>query len=159
MGKSLPQQIIGSFEDIGKDVVSETVKLPSDIAERALESLGAKSGPKNNQQKFQSGSDEKKSPVADDFDRFSLEHRQEIRKVIARNALTALATRTKTHEPSVWERINQEAEEKKETEKHQKHAARKTLLPDIRGKRARGDLYGLAAKRHGSEIGKNARQD
>ena len=40
------KQIIGSFEEIGKDVVREVAKAPTDIAGKALESLGTSSGQK-----------------------------------------------------------------------------------------------------------------
>ncbi|MBI3956173.1 hypothetical protein HY339_02860 [Candidatus Gottesmanbacteria bacterium] len=133
-----PGSMIGAFTDelgeLGKQIVRETVKVPKDIAGKALESLGASSGQKSQQQ---TGS------VTD-----------------ARAALAQLAgIKPKQKEPSVWEKIQAEAREKKELSKQQQQQAATQQLPVVKSKRPRGDLYGLKAKKASGEVGKNVRQD
>lgn len=78
----------------------------------------------------------------------------------ARAALTQLAGGTpKPKEPSVWEKMQAEAQEKKELAKRQQKQAAAQALPVVQYKRPRGDPYGIKAKKFGGEAGKNARQD
>ena len=129
--------MIGAFTDelgdLGKQIVRETVKVPKDIAGKALESLGTSGGQKQKQQTVATPPD-------------------------ARAALAEIAgIKPKQKEPTVWEKIQAEAEQKKELGKQQQTAAQ--ALPAVKSKRPRGDLYGMKAKKAGSEVGKNVRQD
>lgn len=133
-----PGTILGAFTDelgdLGKNIVREAVSVPKDIAGKALESLGASTGQKS----------QKQTVAATD----------------ARETLAQLAGgKPKQKEPSVWEKIQAEAEQKKELGKHQQQQAAAQTLPVVKSKRPRGDLYGLKAKKAGSEVGKNVRQD
>ena len=132
-----PGSMIGAFTDelgdLGKQIVRETVKVPKDIAGKALESLGTSGGQKQKQQ------------TATTTD--------------ARAALAEIAgIKPKQKEPTVWEKIQAEAEQKKELGKQQQQTAAQAL-PAVKSKRPRGDLYGMKAKKAGSEVGKNVRQD
>lgn len=148
-----PGTIIGSFTDelgeLGKQIVRETVKVPKDIAGKALESLGASSGQKQPQQTTPSA-DTPKKEVSE----------QQVKASVAREALAQIAgVKPKQKEPSVWEKIQAEAEQKKELAKQQQQQASAQQLPHVKSKRRRGDLYGIQAKKAGGEIGKNVRQD
>lgn len=148
-----PGTIIGAFTDelgdLGKQIVRETIKVPKDIAGKALESLGTSSGQKQQQQAASTTDASKKEP--DD---------QKIKASIARAALSQIAgIKPKQKEPSVWEKIQAEAEQKKELGKQQQQQAAAQQLPVVKSKRPRGDLYGLKAKKASGEVGKNVRQD
>jgi len=138
-----PGTILGSFTDelgdLGKNIVREVVAVPKDIAGKALESLGASTGKKPGQQTATS---------------------QKVNASIAREALAQLAGgKPKQKEPTVWEKIQAEAEQKKELGKQQQQQAAAQALPAVKSKRPRGDLYGLKAKKASGEVGKNVRQD
>lgn len=121
--------ILGSFEDIGKDIVGEAVKAPTDIAGKILESLTGSTSAKGAQ----------------------------INKSIARAALQQLAT-PKQQEPSVFEKQTQEQKEKKEVEKKQQKKVAMQELRKMSSKKRRGDLYGIQGKTS-SEKSRNVRQD
>ncbi|KKS78495.1 MAG: hypothetical protein UV52_C0039G0001, partial [Parcubacteria group bacterium GW2011_GWD1_42_9] len=54
MKQAVPRPpIIGSFEDIGKDVAREVTKAPTDIGEKILESLTGSTGTSKQQNKPQ----------------------------------------------------------------------------------------------------------
>lgn len=162
-----PGTIIGSFTDelgeLGKQIVRETVKVPKDIAGKALESLGASSGTKQGQRNPPAGGQvqqDQKTGEKGPLDQLGAVKEQQAKQAIARAALAQLAGVTpKQKEPSVWEKIQAEAEQKKELSKQQQQQTAARALPIIKSKRPRGDLYGLKAKKAGSEVGKNVRQD
>jgi hypothetical protein len=133
------KQIIGSFEDIGKDVVREAIKVPKDIAGKALESLGTST------QKSQIPKTPQSPPIP----------QQSPRRWLAELAGSA----NKQKEPTVQERHVQEDREKNEKETKQAVTAQK-MAPIITGssKPKRGNLYGIKQKAS-SEMSKNVRQD
>jgi len=133
------KKIIGSFEDIGKDVAREVAKVPTDIAGKALESLGTHT------QKSQSP----KIPQSPQIPQRS-----------SREWLAELAGKNKKQpEPTVQERLEKEREEKNEKERKQvAKAAQMAPLPPMSQKAKPGDLYGIKQKTS-SEISKNVRQD
>ena len=144
------KQIIGSFEDIGKDIIREAASVPKDIAGKALESLGTSSGQKT------------QKPVTNGpWYQFDALPDKDIKKKMARNALQALLARlaSKPKEPTVWEKIQQETEQKKQLQQQQQVQANASQLTKTASKRPRGDLYGVGVKKLGSEVGKNVRQD
>ena len=148
-----PGTIIGAFTDelgdLGKNIVREAIAVPKDIAGKALESLGVSSGQKQ-QQPTGTAADAPKKESGE----------QKIKASVAREALAQIAgVKPKQKEPSVWEKIQVEAEQKKELSKHQQQQASAQALPAVKSKRPRGDLYGMKAKKAGSEVGKNVRQD
>lgn len=150
-----PGSMIGAFTDelgeLGKQIVKETVSVPKDIVGKALESLGASTGQKSQKQTVATTtSDAPKKETGE----------PQIKASVARVALAQLAGgKPKQKEPSVWEKIQAEAEQKKELAKQQQQQAAAQSLPTIKSKRPRGDLYGMKAKKAGSEVGKNVRQD
>ncbi len=145
------KQIIGSFEDIGKGVVSEAIKVPVDIAGKAMESLGASSTPQQSGAGPQAQSEAPRPKDAwDTFDTAGANA-----KAFARRALEAFRKRPVKKEPSVWERMNEETEKKKEFTLSQQQQAAASQLPKMSAKRPPGDLYGVKAKTLGGEIGKN----
>lgn len=153
--------MIGAFTDelgdLGKQIVRETASVPKDIAGKALESLGVSSGQKPKQQTASTPDASKKeqSPL----DQLQAAKDSKAKQAIARAALAEIAGVTpKKKEPSVWEKIQAEAEQKKELAKQQQQAAAQQLAPAT-SKRRRGDLYGMKAKKNTTEVGKNVRQD
>lgn len=148
-----PGTMLGAFSDelgdLGKNIVREAVAVPKDVVGTALESLGVSGGQKQKQQTTATPDDTKKEPSE-----------PQIKASIARVALQELAGgKPKQKEPSVWEKIQAEAEQKKELGKKQQQQAAAQQLPVVKSKRPRGDLYGMKAKKVGSEVGKNVRQD
>jgi len=142
--------ILGSFEDIGKDVVSETAKIPTDIGGKILESLTGSTGSKgqqNQQQQKQAGALGKIEETND----------QQVKKSIARAALAQLAT-PKQQEPTPYEQREKEDREKKEFEKREKEKIAMQELPRMSSKKRRGDMYGIQGKAS-SEKSRNVRQD
>lgn len=150
------KQIIGSFEDIGKDIVREVTNVPKDIAGNALESLGTTSG---KQQKNPSPTTTQKPPEAGPVSELDRTKDQKMREAIARAALEQFAGKPKPKEPSVWDRREQEDKEKKD-QAAQQAAAQKLAAPvATSSKRPKGDLYGMKAKKASAEMSRNVRQD
>lgn len=137
------KQIIGSFEDIGKDIAREAVKVPKDIVGKALESLGTRSQ-KNPQQAHVPP---KRSEDA---------AQEKVSKATARAALQNIAGPQKPKEPTVQERFAKEEQEKKE--KRAKEMPKMAPLAHVPSKPKRGNLYGIKQKAS-SEASKNVRQD
>ncbi len=157
MTPNLPKQIWGSFEDIGKDVVGEIAKIPTDIAGKALESLGTSSGTKSQQGAKSTARSTVKEPSA--LDKLSNENDKQTKERLARAALEYVASGQvkKPKEPSIWERIQMEAEQKRDQQSQQRTAARNQMASP-RPKRKRGDLFGAQAKQAATEK-KAIRQD
>lgn len=151
----ISRQIIGSFEDIGKDIVQETAQVPKDIAGAALESLGASSGKKttNSTQQQTSQTTKQQGPLA----QMEQTNDEAIKKSIARAALAQLAGPKNEAEPSIWDQKLREEAQAKQMEEQKKKAAL-GALPVIKGKAKRGNLYGVKQKAS-SEMSKNVRQD
>lgn len=143
--------ILGSFEDIGKDVVSEAAKVPADIGGKILESLTGTTGSKGQQSQQQ-----QKQPEGA-LGKIEQTNDQQIKKSIARAALQQLAT-PKQQEQTPFEQQQKEQEQKKEMEKKQQEKAAMQELPRMSAKKRRGDLYGIKGK-SSTEMSKNVRQD
>lgn len=153
------QQLGESFEDLGKDIVRETVQAPKDIVGTALESLGgskAKSGKQGAQTTAAAPATGTEKPTVEAFGKTD---NDQIKREIARRALEELSGKTSAHkEPTVWERIQKEEEEKKNIKKQKADAASKQLQPSS-SKRKRGDLYGMKAKKNSAEMSRNVKSD
>jgi hypothetical protein len=147
MPQGITRQIIGSFEDIGRDVLKQTAQVPKDILGKAIESIGTSSSKQG--QSFGTTQDQQTGKPKEG----ALGQ-----KAIARSALEQLAGKVKQKEPSVWEKIQMELEQKKDAQKQQTQQAGQQL-PSGKGKRPRGDLYGLKAKKASAEMSRNIRQD
>lgn len=143
---AVAKQIIGSFEDIGKDIARETAKVPADVVGKALESLGTSS------QKGQKG-----TPVPS---KKPEETKQPEKPLPPRQWLAELAGSAKKHkEPTVQEKLEKEKQEKNKKEAQQVGVAQKMApLAPVPTKPKRGDLYGIKQKRTATE-NKNVRQD
>ena len=155
-----PGNIIGELSELGKQIGTEAAKVPTDLTGKALESLGMSSGKKGQQASAANTShpqhEQSGTPTA--WQSIDNEQDVQIRKSIARAALEELIhPKPKQREPSIWERIQMEEKQKKEMSA--KQAASQSNLPMPSGKKARGDLYGVKAKRQGSELGKNVKHD
>jgi hypothetical protein len=150
------KQIIGSFEDIGKDIAHEVAKVPVDIAGKALESLGTSSqkGQKGNQMNPTGDATKKPEGALAQLDQTT---DQKIKQSIAREALAQLAGNQKQKEPTVQERLAQEEAQKKEALKKQQ-STQMTPLAAVSSKPKRGNLYGAKQKKTAIE-NKAARQD
>lgn len=160
MPQGITRQIIGSFEDIGKDVLKQTAQVPKDIVGKALESLGTSGGQKQGQQgAVNSGNPaDSRNLESGALGQLDQAKDEKTKKAIARSALEQLAGKPQQKEPSVWEKIQQEMEQKKQLQKQQTQQASQQL-PSGKGKRPRGDLYGLKAKKASAEMSRNVRQD
>jgi hypothetical protein len=153
------KQIIGSFEDIGKDIVREAVQAPKDIVGKALESLGTSSqkGQKGNTITPGTTVTKQQEGALGDLDQVK---DQQARQAIAREALAQIAGHSaKNKVPSVQEIHEKEKREKEEHEAKQSGTAQK-MAPLVTGssKPKRGNLYGVKQK-SSSEMSKNVRQD
>ncbi len=132
------KQIIGSFEDIGKGIATESIKAVTDVTGKALESLGT---PKGKQQKPKNDEEDKK-----------------VDKVTARSALEYLAS-PKPKEPTVYEKNQKELEERNQLIQKQKEEKAKLELKEPTLTPKRGNLLGLTKQKAGSETSKNVRGD
>lgn len=157
MNTGLPKQIIGSFEDIGKDVLSQTANVPKDVVGKALESLTGQGGKKQGQGKQVGQPKRDEQGPLQEFDKAP---DMGMKKVIARAALEWLSgKRPPKKEESIWEKQQKEKQEKEQMAKAQAEIQRKQELPKMSQKRKSGDLYGLKAKTSSTEVGRNVRQD
>lgn len=155
----IPGQIIGELGELGKKVGGEAAKVPTDIAGKALESLGVTSGKKQQTNPLVKPQGEN-APAEEKgaWEKIDTETDEKIKRAIAREALAQLARRAQTKEPSVWERRQQEEKEKEENKvKQAAEAVQMAPIAVPKGKR-RGDFYGLGAKQS-SEKSRNVRQD
>lgn len=155
---NVAKQIIGSFEDIGKDIAREAVKVPKDIVGKALESLGTSSqkGQKGNPM----GAQSKVKPHEGALGELEQTKDVKVKQQIAREALAQIAGNPKKQkEPTVAEIHEKEKQEKNEKEAKQNATAQK-MAPIASGgsKPKRGNLYGVKQK-SSSEMSKNVRQD
>jgi hypothetical protein len=150
---NIPGQIIGELSEIGKQVGGEVAQIPKDIAGIAMESLGAK-GSSKTQSQAQPG----KPNTA--WEQIDVEQDKNIKRQMARRALEELTkgAARRPKEPSIWERLQMEADEKKKQEVQAQQTAAKQQLSTPTSKRPRGDLYGAKAKQTATE-NRNVRQD
>ena len=155
---SIPGQIFESIEELGKAVATETVKVPKEIAGKALESLGTSQSQGGKSQQT-SAQPSEKSRTQDAWDTFDQAGDTKVKKAIAREALAALLRRSPQKESSVWERAQKEAEDAKKIESAKKGHISSQVLPQTSQKRPRGDLYGIKTKRAAAEMSRNVRQD
>lgn len=158
--QSFRQPIIGSFEDIGKDVARETANVPKDIAGKIIESLGGGSTGKNQQTPitphvFSEGQkqDGALGTMAETKD-------VQVKRAVARAALEQLAGKSSMEKapPSVHEEQQREDTMKKEQKKQDTARAQMAELPRMSSKKRRGDMYGIKGK-SSTEMSKNVRQD
>lgn len=149
--------MIGSFEDIGKDIISNISKLPGDIAGSALESVVGGTGPKPPTPASQPVPEGVSKGPQDAWDVIDQSSGKSAKQAIARSALQALTNRQKKKEPTVWEKIQQEMEQKKQQQNQQKQADSQQLKMPT-SKRSAGDLYGVQAKKTAAE-NRSKRQD
>lgn len=152
-------QITEELGELGKTVVGEAAKAPSDIAGKALESMGSSSWKKQGHQAIRCTPGESKSLGA--LGHLETTDDENVKNAIARAALEELAglRKTKPKEPSVWERIQKEEGEKKELAAQKAKAAAYQKLPQGGSMRPKGDLYGIKVKRGSAEMSRNVRQD
>lgn len=154
--KSFPKQIIGSFEDIGKDVLKQTAQIPKDIAGKSLETFVGQYASGNSPRPFVEQTNRPPTPL-DDIDKVG---DLSTKRSMARNVLEYLAAQTpKPKELSVWERLQKEMKEKKDFERQQAVQISRQELPKTGFKRSAGDLYGRKAKIGAAEKGRNIRSD
>ena len=156
--------MLGAFTDelgdLGKNIVREAVAVPKDIVGKAMESLGVSSGKKPQQQTNSGNPKDSRNLDKGPVDQLNAAKDQQAKQAVARAALAQLAGGTQRQkEPTVWEKAQQEAEQKKELAKQQQKQATTKQLPVIQSKRKRGDLYGMKAKKNTTEVGRNVRQD
>jgi len=152
--------MLGSFEDIGRDVAREVVKAPTDIGEKVLESLVGGSSTKGQKQVTPSSGESARKGQKQDGALGAMEETSDmkVKKAIARAALEQLAGHTEQKPLSVFEEKKKEDQEKKNLEQAQAKKAALTEVPKVSTKKRRGDLYGIKGK-SSTEMSKNVRQD
>lgn len=152
-------QIIGEFGELGKQVGSEVVKTPKEIAGKALESLGASAkGVKGQMTTSPTKSPETLSGKPTPLDEFAQAKDAKTKQTIARRALEYLAGGGKQPEPSVRDRLEREEAEKKTLEEKKANESEMAPLPVSSSRRKRGDLFGISGKAS-MEKSRNVRQD
>ena len=150
--------IIGSFEDIGKDVVHEIAKAPTDIAGKVLESLTGGSSVKGQKQAASGAGDAGTKKPDGALGAMEQTDDKNVKKAIARAALEQLAGRQEQKPSSVFEEKQKEEQQKKQMEQEQAKKAAFAEMPKMSSKKRRGDLYGIKGK-SSTEMSKNVRQD
>jgi len=156
-----PSPIIGSFEDIGSDVIRETKQVATDVGGKILESLtgagsSAKGKPTGQFGPGEGGGMSKKQDGA--LGAMEETKDMDVKRAIARAALQQLAGGDVKEEPSVWEEKQREEKEQQAARKNLAQKQALSELPVIKTKKRRGDLYGIKGK-SSSEMSKNVRQD
>lgn len=151
--KNAVKQIIGSFEDIGKDIARETIKAPVDIAGKAMESMGASSQGQKGQTKPTA-----QVPTGGAIGEMDKTNDMNAKRNFARQALAQFAG-PRQRQPSVHERFEQEKRQKEEAFKQQQSAAKKNELKPMSFKAKRGNLHGKGGQKANTEMSKNTRQD
>jgi hypothetical protein len=154
----IAKQIIGSFETIAENVGQEVAKVPGDLVGKALETLGTPSS-KPKQQVQAAANPQAVKSNKDSWDTIDAQKDTQTKQAVARQALSALLARKNQKEPSVWERLQQEAEQKKDMKAKQQAQANASALPTIVSKKSRGEKFGMKAKQNPGEIGKNVKSD
>jgi len=152
----IPKQIIGSFEDLGKEIVKETVKAPVDIVGAMIEGGNTgKSGGKNSKptQKPKVLNPDKDSSLG----QLETSNDTAVKKQIARAALEQLSQKTRK-EPTIWDEKQKEETEKEKVEKERKELESKQL-PNMSQKQKRGNLYGVKQKQSPTEKMVNVKTD
>lgn len=152
---SLP--ILGSFEDIARDVKNEAVQAPKDMVGSALESVGLGTGGKQKQQTPTPGATQDPSSAWQQIDS---QNEEKNKLIIARKALEELTQPTpKQKEPTIWEQLQQEEKEKKEFEKKQQEQEEQIVVLPGSGTRKVPGLKSSIQSKQSSELGKNTRSD
>ncbi len=150
--------MLGSFEDIGKDVVKQTVQAPVDIAGKVLESLTGGSSVKGQKQAQQISTESHTQKPDGALGQMEETNDIKVKKAIARAALEQLAGHTEQKPSSVFEEKKKEEQQKKQAEEEQAKKAALAEVPKMSSKKRRGDLYGIKGK-SSTEMSKNVRQD
>jgi len=150
--------IIGSFEDIGKDVAHEVAKAPVDIAGKILESLTGGSSVKGQKQTPATGGESQTKKPDGALGAMEQTDDMKVKKAIARAALEQLAGHAEQKPSSVFEEKQKEEQQKKQAEQEQAKKSAFAEMPKMSSKKRRGDLYGIKGK-SSTEMSKNVRQD
>jgi len=158
MSDSVGGQIISELGNIAKDIGVQTAKVPGDIAGKAIESMGASGSGKQTGKTVRASVSENGKP-ATAWEKITQEKDQNIKRHIARKALEELSggQLRRPKEPSIWERLQAEQEQKKRNDEMNKAALSSQLRVPV-SKRPRGDFYGTHAKQTATE-NRNVRQD
>jgi len=142
--------------ELGKKVVTETAKVPVDIAAGVFE----KGGPTGTQRGAQppaeeGGQPKEKTPL----DTLVQAETEEKKRAFARSALAYLAGRTKKPpEPSVYERMQRERKERERRKEEQAARIAFQTLPNTGSKPKPGAAF-IARQQAGSETKVNVRQE
>jgi len=153
---SVTRAIIGSFEDIGKSIVEETVKVPTQVVDTALESMGMSSAKKIGQSRSNAfqvayGEGKPRDPNSP-LEKIATSTDDQTKQIIARAALAQLSGRRQaTEEPSIFEIKNREEKVTEDTTIEQIKKAQASILPKTGSKRPPGDFYGARAKQTATE--------
>lgn len=153
---SIIGQITEELGEMGKQVVTETAKVPGDVAGTLLESFGSSSSPKGRQMP-PSHAKVPETQDAGPWNTIDTMKDPKQKAQSARSALSQFSQKPERRKPSIWEQIQMEVQQKKEQEKEQKEMQNKAL-PKLSYKKPPGNLYGIGAKQTSTER-KNTRND
>lgn len=147
--KNVPGQVLNELGELGKSILTETVKAPGAIAGEAIP--GVKSSASFQKAEEAKHPDSKPSPL----DELTQEKDQTRLLGIARKALEYIAV-PRQKEPTVRERLDrEEADAKQRQEETAVKEARMAPVAPPKGKK-RGDLFGT---KQSTEKSPNVRQD
>lgn len=152
------RQIIGSFEEIGKDVAKQTGSVPKDIVGKALESLGGAKTSKTQVSPKTPPSPESKTAEPNPVEQIDEVKDEKTRRTIARRALEYLAGK-RPKEPTAREKQEMEEKQRQEAVKRQQAEVEKMKLKEPTTAPKRGNLWGITKQKAGSETSRNVRQD
>jgi len=139
------KQIIGSFEDIGKDIAREAAQVPKDVFGKAIESLGTHT------QKTQNSQTTPTPPKPETAEKTPVPPREWLAELAGKGR--------QQREPTVQERLEKEQQKQNEKEAKQAAVAQKMApIVPVSTKPKRGNLYGIKQKSTQVE-NKNVRQD
>ena len=152
--------ILGSFEDIGEQIVNQVKQLPKDVGQAALESVGMNVGGGKQGGKTTTSTPQALTTEGSPLQQMEQAQSEKEKKELAHSALQWLSgSGEKPKEKSIWEKM-QEEDAQKEQAKKQQQAAQANSLPMPKGKSKQGAMGRVnKSKQQGNEMKINMKQD
>ena len=150
--------ILGQFQDIGEQIVSEIKQIPKDVGQAALESVGVSTG--GTKQAKTAPAPGAAKDAGSKWQEIDHVNEEKIKKQIARSALQELTSPSAApKEKSIWEKL-QDEDAQKEQSRNQQQQAQSNALPMPKGKTKQGAMGRVnKSKQQGNEMKVNMKQD
>lgn len=157
IAKGVGEQLGELGKQIVKDIASVPGKLTGLDSSGVDESSGSTMGGKQQQVQKQSAQQVQKQAAVQRMAQIKQKDEAEKQKQLAqaRDLLRQFTQPQGEQEMTVAQKQEMEEMEKKKKEIEEEKQAAAKILPRFRGKRARGDLYGIKGKQFTGETGKN----